>query len=308
MQKTKCDILIEKSIGKKFNKLIIIAKDEKKKFVKVRCDCGKLKSVNIYKVLSDDTKSCGCIRFGARLIDLSGKRFGRLVVTRTFTRIKYNGTYTSFSDCICDCGKISTVASSSLKQGYSKSCGCLKAEKVTDGSLRATHRKSNHYLYRVWAKIKERCYNSSNIGYKTYGGRSKDPVKMLDNWKNSFSSFYSYIITNLGEKPSKEHSIDRIKNSKGYFPGNLRWATNKEQQRNKLNTVYLTYKGITLAMADWAERTGLPYDALRGRHGLRHLYPMTDAEILTKPIRRTSKHPTLTPNLDWLIEYNQPKN
>lgn len=300
--------VIEELIGKKFNKLTVIGKSKKKKFVKVKCDCGKLKSVNIYKVLTNDTRSCGCIRFSNRLIDLSGQRFGRLVVTNTFIKTRSDGLRTSFSNCLCDCGKITSVSSGSLRQGGSKSCGCLKAEKVADGSLRATHRKINHYLYCTWRKIKERCYNPNTPNFDCYGGRVGNPVFMHEDWKNSFQCFYDDIMSTIGEKPTPEHSIDRIDVLKSYVPGNLRWATNSEQQRNKVNTIYLTYKGVTLSLADWADRIGVLYGTLSRRYHVRHLYPMTDEQIITTPVRKNSKHDTIIPNLDWLIGYSQPRN
>ncbi len=99
--------------------------------------------------------------------------------------------------------------------------------------------------YRIWSYMKSRCYNKNNIFYQNYGGRG---ITVCDRWKNSFENFYS----DMGKCPNG-HSIDRIDNDNGYFPENCKWSTRSEQDRNKTNSVFITYKGETKILSDWAK-------------------------------------------------------
>ena len=85
-----------------------------------------------------------------------------------------------------------------------------------------------HYLYSTWRGMKQRCYYKKMNGYKNWGGRG---IKVCDEWKDDFIAFASYIEKNLGDKPPK-HSFDRIDNDGDYEPGNVRWASYKEQNNN----------------------------------------------------------------------------
>lgn len=203
----------------------------------------------------------------------------------------------SFSDCICDCGKEVTVESQALKKKSdgTTSCGCKNIDHIT--KLTYKHGKSDHYLFKIWGSMKSRCLNPNQPGFKNYGGRLTDPVTIYPEWIESFQAFYGYIISTIGERPTALHSIDRIETSEGYYPGNLKWSTDKEQTRNKYKMVYLTYKGIKLLLVEWAEKTGLPKAALRTRYNS----GWTDERALTTPTRNTPKYPSIKPDLSWLI-------
>jgi hypothetical protein len=113
--------------------------------------------------------------------------------------------------------------------------------------------------YRAWSSMKTRCYNHNakkNITYKTKN------IQVCDRWLKSFENF----IDDMGKAPSKNHSLDRIDNSKGYFPDNCRWATQKTQVNNRgsFNKVF-TYNGKTLVLKDWARELNLEYSGLRKR-------------------------------------------
>lgn len=112
--------------------------------------------------------------------------------------------------------------------------------------------------YWCWANIVQRCCNPNNPAYPRYGGRG---ITIHPQWRKSFWAF----LADMGDRPSKSHSIDRIDNSGNYEPVNCRWATPREQNRNSRRNIMLTYKGITLSRQDWAERLGVDSNSIRDR-------------------------------------------
>jgi hypothetical protein len=108
--------------------------------------------------------------------------------------------------------------------------------------------------YSTWRGMKQRCSDPNCASYEYYGAKG---VKVCTRWMH-FSNF----IADMGPKPAREYSIDRLDASKDYEPGNCRWATLTQQQRNKDTTVLLTFQGETLPVAAWADRSGIPYQLL----------------------------------------------
>ncbi len=155
--------------------------------------------------------------------------------------------------CRCDCGVERIVAGNNLKSGNTKSCGCLNRQLVADRST--THGGCGTLEYTSWAMAKRRCLNPNSGHFHYYGGRG---IKFL------FDNFEEFLA-HIGPKPGKEYSLDRIDNSGNYEYGNVRWATQKNQCRNKRNNRYLTYQNETLCVTDWAERLGLNRTTIRKR-------------------------------------------
>lgn len=156
--------------------------------------------------------------------NLVGRHFGRLtVVSMTDKRIDRHVVW----ECQCECGSICFVPSNSLITGRTKSCGCLMKE--MRGVSRITHHQSNEKIYFVWQAMRKRCFHKKDKNYKYYGGRG---ITVCDEWKNDFQPFYDYVssLQHFGEKG---YSIDRINNDGNYEPGNVRWATAKEQSNNQ---------------------------------------------------------------------------
>lgn len=173
--------------------------------------------------------------------------------------------------CICECGSERTVFRSNLVTGRSKSCGCFNLEKVKEGRK---HGMAGSPEAKAWGAMKQRCLNPNNPKYASYGGRG---ITVCDRWRESFESFYE----DMGARPSPEHSIDRVDNDGPYSPENCRWATRTEQARNQGTNRPISFRGETLCLSEWAERTGLQYDTLKAR--LQYGWTVEDA--LTRPLR-----------------------
>lgn len=159
-----------------------------------------------------------------RVIDLTGKRFGRLtVVGRSQNDLAYGSKWM----CKCDCGNTIVVLSNNLRRGNTQSCGCLRQE------LRLKHGKWGSKVYKAWDNMRERCVSSAPRYEKYYGSRG---ITVCDEWMRSFDAFYEYVskLPHFGEKG---RTLDRINNDGNYEPGNVRWATNSEQMKNRRKRV-----------------------------------------------------------------------
>lgn len=133
----------------------------------------------------------------------------------------------------------------------------------------------------TWLNIKRRCLDERNHNYQRYGGRG---IKVYERWVNNFAAFRDYIETTLGPRPLG-HTLDRILNDGHYEPGNLRWASKKEQSRNMRTNRLLTYKGVTKSVAAWAEMLEISAAALYVR-----LYKGISAERAIEMEGHPKKH------------------
>jgi hypothetical protein len=190
-----------------------------------------------------------------KLIDLTGMRFGRLVVINFSKR---DGK-SSYWNCICDCGNEHIVRSDVLRKGISKSCGCLQIELLRKRITTHGLKKKNKRLYEIWQGMKRRCAYKKTINYDRYGGRG---ITVCNEWKNDFHAFYSWALSH-GYKENL--TIDRIDNNGNYCPENCHWTTMFYQNRNKSNNHILTFNGVTKVLSDWALETGVSRRTLTRR-------------------------------------------
>jgi len=170
-----------------------------------------------------------------KFIDLTGQKFNRLTVTSIAPhQFTSGGNKMVCFYCVCECGNNITVRAVRIKNNHTKSCGCLR------------HEMSKSTEYKSWSHIKERCCNPNSKSFHRYGARG---IKVCDRWLESFENFFN----DMGEKPSKQHSIDRIDNNKGYFPENCRWATPMQQANNTRNTIFLEFYGTLKPLSYWCD-------------------------------------------------------
>jgi len=193
-----------------------------------------------------------------------GMVYGRLTVIEPGPPIP--GSKKKTWKCRCSCGTMRIYRQEYLRSGHTSSCGCFQREAFS--KRRTTHGKSYTAEYHIWSQMKTRCLCSTVPGFKDYGGRG---IKVCDRWKKSFSVF----LADMGPRSSVVHSLDRINNDGNYEPGNCRWATPKQQSANQRSNRRLTIDGVTLTLAEWAERTGMRVSTIWTR--LNRDWPAADA-------------------------------
>lgn len=152
------------------------------------------------------------------------KHYGKLTVIR-FSHQDKHGKYRWL--CKCTCGGMSTPSTNNLNSGNSTSCGCETHKKAGEAVLTHGHTRQGRWTkeYTAWVNMKSRCYCTSHKQYKDYGGRG---ITVCREWLRSFETFFAHI----GPAPTQAHTLDRIKNNHNYRPGNVRWATRREQRLN----------------------------------------------------------------------------
>jgi hypothetical protein len=233
------------------------------------CQCGAERAVRQRSLLSGVSTSCGCRERVTVQPLLNGTRFGRLVV------VSDDGGPVNdkrLCVCACDCGAEKRVSYRSLKRGATGSCGCLGREIASKRSRK--HGLTGTPEYRCWHAMIARCRDPHAAGFEHYGGRG---IRVCDQWQ-SFEGF----LADMGPRPTLNHSIDRIDGTRGYEPGNCRWATTSEQARNRNNNVVIEFRGQSRTLVEWCEELGLREPTIRSRRrrGER------DPELLFGPPRK----------------------
>ncbi|RLB06914.1 MAG: hypothetical protein DRG27_06945 [Deltaproteobacteria bacterium] len=176
----------------------------------------------------------------------AGDKYNKLTAIR-FDHKKENRQYWLFK---CDCGNEKVIYVNHIKNGHTKSCGCLQRERHT------THNRCYSSTYRSWASMKDRTTNPKNDRYNSYGGRG---ITICKRWLK-FENFYK----DMGKRP-KGMTLDRIDNDKGYYKENCRWATRSEQQNNRRTNHLIVYNGKEKTVAQWAKEMNIKFCVLLTR-------------------------------------------
>lgn len=216
-------------------------------------DCGK-------KLFNKRAIRCKPCRGKSDSIDITGKRFGRLIAIRLMTQ----GNHTKHQGWLlkCDCGKNVVVNKSNLStNSHTRSCGCLQRDEM---SIRQTsHGLSRTRFYKIWAGMNTRCYGVNNPNYASWGGRG---IKCL--WK-SFEEFhndmYESYLEHCGKFGVNNTSIDRLNNDGHYSKDNCRWATPTKQGRNTRKNRILRHRGEEKCLSEWAEFLSIGISTLWAR-------------------------------------------
>ncbi len=208
--------------------------------------------------------------------DLSGKQFGRLTVLGAADRNGCKDDRTRWH-CQCSCGALCVVGGKNLRSGTTSSCGCLRREVakraaslLNAGKQPAEGRKKRSPEYSTWRAMSDRCANRKHHAWGNYGGRG---IKVCERWQGADG--FANFLADMGPRPQGTE-IDRFPDNDGdYEPGNCRWATRKEQARNRRTNRLITHNGETHCLADWSKITGLKRTAIGER--LRRGWSVADA-------------------------------
>lgn len=217
----------------------------------------------------------------AKAEDITGMRFGSLVAIRPEAGKKWLVR--------CDCGKEVVRKTQGLRNGTTKSCGCVKRPRQETLAHHAGGKKTR--AYRIWDGIVQRCTNPNNKAFSNYGGRG---IAIDDAWL-----VFNNFLSDMGIPPENA-SIERIDNDSGYNKSNCKWASKTEQQRNRRTNNRITYNGESLCLVEWAERFNISDQRIRSRLNLGWTF-----EEAVGIVSRVSKQRTglVRPNARW-VEFN----
>lgn len=205
-----------------------------------------------------------------RALDLTGQRFGKLTAVRI---VAEHGRRRWF--CECECGGSTVTTTNKLTSGHTQTCGCTRSENMRASRLKHGKSRTGSVEYEIWKGMKARCENANHSSWFRYGGLG---VSVCQRWRESFEAF----LSDMGPRPSERHSIDRYPDKDGnYEPGNVRWATDVEQARNRRNSIMLTLGDVTRTLPDWSDATGISQNVLY----MRYRKNWTHERILTTPVK-----------------------
>lgn len=248
--------------GKRFGKLTAIRIHKRingRIYWICSCECGRRKSIDGHRLRLGRISNCGC-SFRSKIINLVGRKFGRLTVESRAPDVTKGGTRIIRWLCLCSCGQRIEVRGRSLRSGNTRSCGCLLKDMMKYRHTK--HGLSQTKLYLVWRGMLSRCYNKNSISYKNYGGRG---IGVFKQWRSG-TDFLEWAMTHGYRQGLR---LERVDNNKSYSPKNCVWTTQREQALNTRRNVYITYRGKRATLSQWAEITGINASrlALRLRRG-----------------------------------------
>lgn len=213
------------------------------------------------------------VNFPSKVSNITGRKFGLLTV-ENFSHIKNKNAWWN---CLCECGNRVKLRGNSLKIGNTKSCGCATNRLKSEGHTTHGHNTKISPEYRSWNKMKDRCGNPKSTCFKDYGGRG---ITFCERWTN-----FVWFLEDMGSRPDGT-TLERIDNDKPYCKENCRWATRKDQQHNKRNTVFVTYMGTQYGLHELTEKFGFPPGVLYKRI---HRMGWTVEQAVNTPVKSNGR-------------------
>lgn len=189
---------------------------------------------------------------------VSGAVFGRLTIVRLLRKVGGSGRPKVVAVTDCSCGTKEKEVDLSVVGNLVLSCGCLRLERLKARVV--SHGDTGSTEYVAWCAMKQRAFYSGGDHYHLYGGRG---ITVCQTFLGVDG--FAHFLKEVGRKPSRCHSLDRISVEKGYEPGNLRWASPTTQARNRRCTLYVTIDGRKVSLAEACETAGLPYQLVYDR-------------------------------------------
>ena len=209
--------------------------------------------------------------------EIIGKTFNRLTVLGVAGKDKRGATLFL---CKCSCGQEATALAYQLRSGRKKSCGCLSRETAKERLTK--HGESGSRLHKLWKGVRKRCYCKTCEQYKDYGARG---IKMCEEWRDNFLAFKEFMLS-IGYNetlPTGVQTIEREDVNGDYEPSNCKLITKTEQNYNKRNNHFVTYRGETKTIVEFANEYGLDADIIFNRI---NNYGYTIEEAIEKPVRK----------------------
>lgn len=178
--------------------------------------------------------------------DITGQRFGRLLVQSLEKRDRRH----SYWRCVCDCGNEHVTTMNALRRGLVSSCGCFRREHSRTKATTHGCSRGGSSEYGIWAAMKRRCLNPNVRAWKDYGGRG---ITVCDRWRNDFAAF----LEDMGPRPPGR-TLERVDNDKNYSPDNCVWEDRSGQARNTRGNRIVTFRGRQMTVIEACESSGLP--------------------------------------------------
>lgn len=215
----------------------------------------------------------------SRKIDLTGKKFGELIVLKEVGKTPDGVT---LYECLCSCGQTKIIRANNLRSGNTKSCGHLFKENVK--KMHITHGGTKERLHGVWKSMKMRCYNPNSYAFESYGGRG---ITVCDEWKNSYAAFREFALQNGYDENAErgKYTIERIDVNGNYEPSNCILISIEEQQRNKRSSNILNFRGESKPLVEFAIQYDIDENVLSYR--LKSGWDLEEA--LLTPVREIAR-------------------
>lgn len=193
-----------------------------------------------------------------KIENLIGKKINQLTLLKEVNpHITKGGNKHRQGLFLCKCGQKKIIQISSVISNRTKSCGCL-SKKIASDRLKKENFKHGFYNtpeYNSWISMKKRCLNKNHKAFDSYGGRG---IFICQSWIDSFDNF----INDMGKRPNKNFSLDRIDNNDGYYKENCRWASKKDQCMNQRSNRRIEAFGEDKCLSEWASILGFSWQKL----------------------------------------------